>query len=174
MRQNANRIGLQDVINGLGFSLQAEGGSARTIAYYKDLLLPLIGYARREGWSTDFGSLDAPKVREFLTWVASRSQEYFLANGAKRMRKARPSTAWHYYRALRRLFNWANEEGYVESSPLATIHFKPPSAPPVEGYTLDELKRLLAVCDLDSKTGARFTGIRNKAMLLLFIDSGVR
>jgi site-specific recombinase XerD len=30
------------------------------------------------------------------------------------------------------------------------------------------------VCDLDIRSGARFTGIRNKAMLLLFIDSGLR
>ncbi len=30
------------------------------------------------------------------------------------------------------------------------------------------------MCDLDIRTGARFTGIRNKAMLLLFIDSGLR
>jgi len=44
----------------------------------------------------------------------------------------------------------------------------------MEGYTRDEVQRLLAVCDWDIKTGARFTGIRNKAMLLLFIDSGVR
>jgi len=57
---------------------------------------------------------------------------------------------------------------------LATIHFKPPPEPPIEGYTIEELKRLLAVCDLDIKTGARFTGIRNKGMLLLFIDSGLR
>ncbi|MFC2068162.1 tyrosine-type recombinase/integrase [Chloroflexota bacterium] len=32
----------------------------------------------------------------------------------------------------------------------------------------------MAVCDLDMGTGARFTGVRNKAMLLLFIDSGLR
>ncbi|GAJ12216.1 unnamed protein product, partial [marine sediment metagenome] len=30
------------------------------------------------------------------------------------------------------------------------------------------------MCNLDIKTGARFTGIRNKAMLLLFVDSGLR
>jgi integrase len=90
------------------------------------------------------------------------------------VRKAKPSTAWPYYRALRRLFNWTLEEGYLASSPLATIHFKPPPEPPVEGYTIDELRRFLAVCDLDIKTGAPFTGIRNKAMLLLFLDSGLR
>lgn len=72
------------------------------------------------------------------------------------------------------MFNWAVEEGYLKSTPLATIHFKQPLAPPVEGYTLDELKRLLGVCDLDIRTGALFTGTRNKTMQLLFIDSGLR
>jgi integrase len=57
---------------------------------------------------------------------------------------------------------------------LATIHFKPPPEPQVEGYTIDELRKLLSVCDLDIRTGAPFTGIRNRAMLLLFIDSGLR
>jgi integrase len=113
-------------------------------------------------------------VREFLSWTGSRICEHSVGNGTKRIRQAKPSTAWPYYRALRRLFNWAVEEGYLESSPLATIHFKPPPEPPVEGYTIDELKRLLGVCDLDIKTGARFTGVRNKAMLLLFVDSGLR
>jgi len=83
-------------------------------------------------------------------------------------------TAWPYYRALRRLFNWAVEEGFLKTSPFTSIHFKPPPELPIEGYTIEELKRLLAVCDLDIKTGARFTGIRNEGMLLLFIDSGLR
>ena len=60
------------------------------------------------------------------------------------------------------------------ASPLAKIHFKSPAAPQVEPYTQEELKRLLAVCNLDIKTGARFTGLRNRAMLLLFLDAGLR
>jgi len=113
-------------------------------------------------------------LREFLSWVGGRASEYSVGNGTKRVRKPKPMTAWPYYRALRRLFNWAVEEGYLESSLLATIHFKLPPEPPVEGCTVDELKKLLAVCDLDIRTGTSFTGIRNKAMLLLFIDSGLR
>ncbi|MFC1903255.1 tyrosine-type recombinase/integrase [Chloroflexota bacterium] len=94
--------------------------------------------------------------------------------GGRVVRKAKPSTSWPYFRALRRLFNWTIEEGYIESSPLSTIHFKPPPMPHVQGYSRDELLRLLAVCDLDIRTRAYFTGMRNKAMLLLFIDSGLR
>ena len=174
MRHNDNRIGLQDLVEGFLFSLQAEGRAPRTIEYYRERLRPLLGYARDKGWSDSLSSLDTHRVRELLSWVGSRTCEHSVGNGTRRVRKAQPSTAWPYYRALRRLFNWAVEEGYLESSPLATIHFKPPPEPPVEGYTIEELKRLLAVCDLDIKTGARFTGVRNKGMLLLFIDSGLR
>ena len=153
MRHNDNRIGLQDLVEGFLFSLQAEGRAPRTIEYYREKLRILLGYTRDKGWSDSLSSLDTHRVRELLSWAGSRTCEHSVGNGTKRVRKAKPSTAWPYYRALRRLFNWTVEEGYLESSPLATIHFKPPPEPPIEGYTVEELKRLLAVCDLDIRTG---------------------
>jgi len=174
VKHNAN-IGLRDLVEGFLFALRAEGKSNGTIEYYTYLLHPLLSYANEQGWPDSLLLLDTCRLREFLTWTGTRTFELKVANnGGKIAKKAKPSTSWPYFRVLRRLFNWAVEEGYLESSPLVTIHFKPPPEPPVEGYTIDELKRLLAVCDLDIKTGARFTGIRNKAMLLLFIDSGLR
>jgi len=116
--------------------------------------------------------VDARSLGEFLSWTASWSSVAKAGNGARIVREAKPKTAYPYYRALRRLFDWAVGEGYLESSPLATIHFRTPPAPPVEPYTLEELKELVAVCDLDARTGARFTGLRNKAMLLLFLELG--
>ena len=174
MKHSAN-IGLCDLVEGFLFSLRAEGKSNSTIDYYSYLLNPFLSYISEQGWVDSVSSLDTRRLREFLTWTATRTFELKVAsNGGKIIKKAKPSTAWPYYRALRRLLNWAVEEGYLESSPLATIHFKQPPAPPIEGYSRDELLRLLAVCDLDIRTGARFTGIRNKAMLLLFLDSGLR
>jgi site-specific recombinase XerD len=114
------------------------------------------------------------RIREFLTWIGSRSYEYVAGNGSHRFTQAKPSTAWPYYKALRRLFNWGVEEGLVDESPVKDIHFKAPPLPPIQPYERDELERFLAVCELDIKTGARFIGLRNKAMLLLFIDSGLR
>jgi site-specific recombinase XerD len=174
VKQNGEGIGLKELVDGLLFSVQAEGRSARTVEYYRDKLRLFLDYAREKGWGDSSTAIDSHRVREFLSWTGSRVCEHQVGNGTKLVRKAKPTTAWPYYRCLRRLFNWAVAEGYMPSSPLATIHFKPPPEAPIEGYTIDELKRLLAVCDLDIKTGARFTGIRNKAMLLLFIDSGLR
>lgn len=168
-------IGLDDLVEGFLFSLRAEGKSNSTITYYSSLLKALSFYTREHGWTNSITSLDSSKAREFLSWVSSRTVELKVCNnGGKTVKKSKPSTAWPYFRALRRLLNWAVEEGYLNTSPLSSIHFKQPSAPPVEGYSIEELKRLFAVCDLDIKTRAHFTGIRNKAMLLLFLDSGLR
>lgn len=174
MKHNTD-IGLRDLVEGFLFLLRAEGRTSGTIDYYSYLLRPLLSYATAERWPDSATSLDPRRLREFLSWTATRTFELKVANnGGKILKKSKPSTAWPYYRALRRLFNWAVEEGYLESSPLATIHFKPPPEPPIEGYTPDELKKFLAVCDIDIRTGARFTGVRNRAMLLLFVDSGLR
>ncbi len=173
MKQVTKEIGLNRLVEGFLFSLQAEGKAPRTHEYYSKLLRHFLDYAKDRGWN-DARSLDAQRARKFLAWTASRTYEHAAGNGTRVLRKGKPTSAWPYFRALRRLFNWAVEEGFLELSPLAKTHFKPPSSPPVEPFTLDELKRLLAVCELDIRSGARFIGLRNRTMLLLFLDSGLR
>jgi site-specific recombinase XerD len=146
----------------------------RTHEYYDKLLSHFLLYAKSQGWPDRVDYLDAKRIREFLSWVGSRSFEYVAGNGSRRFIKSKPSIAWLYYKALRRLFNWGIEEGLSKESPVRDIHFRAPPPPPVQPYEQEELRRFLAVCKLDIKTGARFTGLRNKAMLLLFIDSGLR
>jgi site-specific recombinase XerD len=173
VKTNLECLTPHDLVDGLLFSLQAEGRSVRTIEYYRDLLNTFLIHACEHNLS-DVGLIDAKAIRQFLSWVGSRTCEHEVGNGTKRIRQAKPSTAYPYFRALRRLFNWSVQEGYLATSPLANINFKPPATSVVEGYRREELLRLLEVCNLDIKTGAGFTGIRNKAMLLLFIDSGLR
>ena len=129
MKQNGEVIALHELVDGLLFSLQAEGRSARTVGYYRDLLRLLLEYAQQRDWADSSTALDAHRVREFLSWTGSRTCEHSVGNGTKRIRKAKSTTAWPYYRALRRLFNWAVEEGHLGSSLWATIYFKPPPAP---------------------------------------------
>jgi len=167
-------MGLRDAVDGFLFSLRAEGRASRTIEYYDDLLRCSLRYAENNRWPDNIQAVDAGRLRQFLSWVGSRTFEHNAGNGSHLVRKAKSSTAWPYYKALRRLFNWLVEEGLIESSPVSTIHFKTPPPPPIEPFTAEEVKRLMAVCDLDIRTGARFTGLRNRAMTLLFVDSALR
>lgn len=174
MKHVDNAIELQDLVDGFLFSLQAEGRASRTHEYYRKLLNQLLIYAREQGWPGKVHLLDTRGIRQFLLWTGSRDIEYTAGKGSRRVSKAKPSTAWPYYKAVRRLFNWAIEEGLLTSSPMDGVRYKSPPPPAIQPYDLEDLRRLLSLCELDIKTGSRFIGMRNKAVLLLFIDSGLR
>ena len=174
MSRYVKGIGLHQLVQGFLFSLQADGRAARTHEYYSKPLRHFLRYADEKGWHEDISHIDTQRLREFLSWTTSRVYEHGAGNGARLVRRGKPTSAWSYFRALRRLFNWAVDEGFLEISPVDKIRFKAPKAPPVEPYSPDELKKFLAVCELDIRNGARFTGLRNRAMLLVFLDSGLR
>jgi integrase len=167
VKQNEKGIGLQDLIEGFLFSLQAEGRALRTHKYYAKLLRHLLVFSKDQCWPPHVNHLESKHFRQFLSWVSSRVYEYNPGNGSRRFVKSKPSTAWPYYKALRRMFNWSVEEGLLEESPVKGLRFKTPPPPPIQPYNLDELKRFLAVCELDIKNGARFCGLRlpKKGML---------
>lgn len=167
-------MGFREAVEGFLFSLKAEGKADKTVGYYHDLLGCCLRYAEGNGWPDSIHAIDAGHLRQFLSWVGNRTFEHDAGNGTRLVRKAKSSTAWPYYKALRRLFNWLLEEKLVESSPVSTIHFKTPPPPPIEPFTADEVKRLMAVCNLDIETGSRFIGLRNRAMIFLFVDSALR
>ncbi len=174
MEHTNKTIGLQDLVEGFLFSLQAEGRAPRTHEYYDKLLRHFLYYAKSQDWPEQIGLSNTKRIGQFLSWVGSRSFGYTAGNGSRRFTKSKSLTAWPYYKALRRLFNWGIEEGLLEESNVKNIHFKAPALPPVQPYALEELRRFLVVCEIDIRTGARFTGLRNKAMLVLFVDSGLR
>jgi site-specific recombinase XerD len=136
VKNNEKSFSLQDLVEGFLFSLKAEGHAPRTHEYYAKLLRHLLVFSRDQCWPQHVNQLESKHLRQFLSWVSSRS--------------------------------------YEQQNIVKDIHFKAPPPPAIQPYNLDELKRLLSVCELDIKTGARFIGLRNKAMVLLFIDSGLR
>jgi len=174
MMKRQNSINLKEIVDSFVFSLKADGRSHSTCRYYSQPLKHFLKYAKAEDWPEQVHFIDSMMIRQFLSWVGSRSYEYIPGNGSRRCVIPGPSTAWSYYKALRRLFNWAIEEGLIKESPLKSIHYKAPAPALVQPYTKDEIVRLIAVCDFDIRTGSRFVGLRNKVMLLLFIDSAIR
>jgi len=61
------------------------------------------------------------------------------------------------------------EEGYIEKSPMATM--KPPRLPEtmVKPFTREQMNQLIECWD-----DTRFLGARNKAIICMFYDTGLR
>jgi len=74
-----------------------------------------------------------------------------------------------YYKCVKRFFNWLVGEDVLESSPMAKI--RPPKVEHkvIMPFRPEQLKTLLKFCDPNT-----FCGLRNRALILTFVDTGVR
>jgi site-specific recombinase XerD len=92
--------------------------------------------------------------------------EHFLAD---LFEHTKPATVAKHYRTLQQLFKFLVDDGEITSSPMERM--SPPSVPeqPVPILTDDQLTRLLDTCK-----GATFENMRDRAVIRLLIDTGIR
>lgn len=167
---------LRTLAKGFVLTHQTEGKSPKTVSYYRDNLRRFLWFAEEHGWSDDPALLTEWEIREFLAYVRGEKCRWGLSgNGSETSRPlASHSTVRHYFVVLSCFFNWAVREGFLEASPLGRIKVAKPKSRVIVPYSSDEIRRLLALCDQDFEHGARCLGSRNKAVLLLFLDTGLR
>lgn len=171
----ATQLSLSSLVRGFVFSLAAEGKAPTTINYYQGNLRRFLWYAKTQGWHDDPRAIDIWKIREFLAYSGTaRNRWGATGNGSENCREPSRTGGWRYYRTLRRFFNWVVSEGYLEKTPVANIKPEPPKEQPVEPYSQADLIKIIAVCDHDFASGDKFLGSRNKAIILLFVDTGMR
>jgi len=105
-------------------------------------------------------------------------QHFLIANP-----KLSAATILSYHAALSSFFNWAIDAGLVTESPLTHIKPPKPESRIIEPFTKDEIKAMLRACDRtrDYKRGyqrtcsnARPTALRDRAIILLLLDTGLR
>ena len=83
--------------------------------------------------------------------------------------RIKASSVHDYYGCINRFFNWLVSEGVLEHSPMAKM--KPPRVPKqvIQPFSQDDIRRMLVVLGEDG-----FRGIRNRAIILTFLDTGLR
>jgi len=132
---------------------QACDFSPQTTAGYKRKLGQFIRFAYQKGihYPQD---VTASLIIEFMLDLKLR------CNG---------TTVHNHYRALKRLFNWMIEQGELARHPMAKM--KSPRLPVtvIRPFQIEHIRRMLVLCE-----DGTFTGIRNKAIILIFLDTGLR
>jgi len=123
-----------------------------TIAYYRYQIGRFVNFCRELEIEEPSG-LSAAAVRLFINHLQQ-------SNG--------PQSIHDYYRAIKRFCNWMMEEEVLAKSPMPP---HPPRVPHkvIQPFTPQHIADLLTVCP-----PARFTGARNRALLLVFLDTGLR
>jgi site-specific recombinase XerD len=147
--------------------------SPHTQSYYRMILSNFSWYARSQHWPNDLSSITRDHIGEFLDYVATESYRW-PCQGRCSYKPAAPATVHHYGRVVKTLFNWAEEEEYLEANPTRRIKLGRRRDKEVEPYSDDEVRAMLSVCDDDAHFRYRYLGIRNKAIISLFVATGLR
>jgi site-specific recombinase XerD len=167
---------LKSLVRGFVLTKQTEGKSPRTVEYYRDNLRRFLWYAEKHGWPDDIRLVTEWHIKAFLGYVAIGTHRWGLEdNGSESSQfKASLSTVHHYFVVLSCFFNWVTQEGFLKENPIARIKVAKPKPKVITPYASEEIRRILAVCDYDYTHNAKFLGSRNRVIVLVFLDSGVR
>jgi site-specific recombinase XerC len=134
--------------------LEAANLSPRTIRAYTDDAVLLANFLAEHGMPTAVRSITREHVEAFIVAELERTA---------------PASAATRYRSLQQLFNWLDDEGEIDASPM--IKMRPPKIPeqPVPVLSDDHVRLLLADC-----AGKDFRNRRDCAIIRLFLDTGMR
>ena len=96
-------------------------------------------------------------------------REHVQAYIAATIKRTSPANAHQHFRSLKTFFNWLMDEEEIDRHPMRTM--KPPTVPEKEVPVIpdDALGRLLKVCK-----GRDYSARRDTAIILLFLDTGIR
>jgi len=127
--------------------------SPRTIDDYAQKVGAFVMFCQSQG-TKEPGDVTPNHIRIFLLVLRERIQ---------------PSSVHDYYGCVNRFFNWLVAEGILEHSPMERMH--PPRVPKqvIQPFTQDDIRRMLVVLGEDT-----FRGHRNRAIILTFLDTGLR
>jgi len=95
-------------------------------------------------------------IRDFLGWVRD---DYNLD----------AATVQRYFITLKAFYRWAIEEGFTNENPTTKIKLAKPSQKVIRGLLPEQIKTMIDVVKGDSQESAR-----NKAIILILLDCGIR
>ena len=147
-------LSLADLIESFARSLRARNRATRTIKSYCDTAARFCDFLAEKGMPTTATGVTREHIE---TYIADQLDQFT------------PSTAATRYRCLQQYFRWLDDEGEIASSPMAKMSPPQVADKPVSIVEVDEMRKLMDVC-----AGKSFEDRRDKAVLLLFYDTGVR
>ena len=176
MNQSTSGFKLSKAIEGFLLQKAAQGLSPRTLECYADQLQQWQMYL---GAEAEIQQATPQNLRAFLAWLRSDYKPRRLTHGDQPLSA---KTVRNYWVALSAFFTWASAEFGLDN-PMKAVTAPRFEEAPVEPLTKDEIEALLKACDhcreavtRDRRkfTMRRYTNHRDRALLLVLLDTGLR
>ena len=147
--------GLDEAIAAYLTACEVEGKTGRTVQAYAETLRRFRTICAAEGLPDRVAAFRPAHVYAFLKVISDSG----VSLGTRHRR----------FRETRAFFSWCTRMGYTARNPFAGIPNVKVEQKVIQPLTEGEIQALLAVCD----SGDEF-GCRNRAIILLFLDTGMR
>jgi integrase/recombinase XerC len=158
---------IKQAIKSFLLSCKVEGKSYGTIECYTDKLKGFLWHATNYQWPDDIKLITTDHLRKFLACLRVTPHR-FNSTCPRAMKPINSTTIQKYYRALSALLNWSMNEGILETNPLVKIKVPRAEKKVVKSLIPTEVNQLiLSLPDT-------FDGVRNKAIILILVDCGLR
>ena len=177
MQENSRRLGrssmqltLSRVLEYYFTTLEIEGKSPNTIEWYRQKLDGFHEFLAESNGQVLVRDLSLDDGRAFVKSLMDRETIYEGHPMREEVNKPLSTQTIHgYVRTMRAFASWLEEEGYTESNVFKRM--KPPKLPEVliEPLTENEIRQILVVIPRGTPEG-----VRNYAVVLLFLDTGIR
>ena len=146
---------MKDAIQEYGFDCKVRKLSARTIGNYQKQLRYLERYLEGEFKITEVEDVRGYHIKQFLSTMDDKQRKPRYINDLLKV--------------FRTFFNYLKSEGHIKSRPTAQIkNMKQPKVK-ILTFSEDEIRRLL-----NHFSGRDYLSIRNRTMLAMFFDTGMR
>ena len=132
--------------------------SPRTIEDYEGKIGAFIRFCSSSGRETA-EEITATCVRLFMLELQKRCS---------------PVSVNCYYRCVKRFFNWMVAEGMLQDNPMASIRHPRMPQTIIRPFTAQNISDMLELCDGAPDRAIHFIDVRNKAITLMLLDTGLR
>jgi site-specific recombinase XerD len=158
---------LRRAVSDFLLSCKVEGKSYGTIEYYSDKLKGFIWYCSNYELPEDIGDINTTHLREFLAYLRDTPHR-FNSSCPRAKKPINSTTIQKYYRALSSLFNFLIREEVLETNPLVKIKVPRAEKKVIKALSSNEVNQII------NRLPNTFEGKRNKAIILVLVDCGLR
>jgi len=157
---------LTEAIEALLIATRADGRSIETVKAYRRKLKPLVTFLG----DVPVEGITSNDIRRYIAHLMDRPTRYADHPMHEEMEGGlSPFTVASHVRAVKRLFNWLEDEGVIEVNPVRKIKTPRPKRKEPKAVGLQDFLALLAT----TEAGA-VADLRDRAIMLFLADTGCR
>jgi site-specific recombinase XerD len=167
---NTQQHNLEHLVGDFLIAKQVEGKSPATVSFYKQNLERFLSWLKYDKLSLDVREIDVRKLRAFLAHVQNTPKRCYKKRTSLKLLPSM-ATLDAYWRTLQALFSWLVTECVIDAdiSPMKTLVRPKVPKKVIQDIPLELIKNAIDIWDEKTLLGAR-----NRAIILVLLDTGIR